>query len=240
MEKKEKVKLILLPYAGGSGLIYSQWAKYLDNNSITMIPVDLPGRGLRFKEPLCEDFDSNIESVFDSIKNEIDKCRYGFLGYCVGTTIAYELYKKIVDNHIKKPDFCILCANATPNIPQKRKAIKDFSEEELIQDWVRSSGISKEAMMTKKYLQDMYQAWKSDCIMMDGYIFTEPVYKFNCDITLVNGYDDEIFTSEELEQWKKFTNGRCESYWVNGSHDFLKTNSKELLEIINAVITEKM
>lgn len=236
MSEKEKMKLFLLPYAGGSALYYSHWAKFLDEY-VTLIPVDLPGRGLRFKEPLCENFQNAIERVLDNIKYEILNCkRYGFFGYCVGTTIAYELFRYISNNHLKKPDFCILCANATPDVHRKRKLIKDTSEEELIDEWVRSSRISKEMMDTKDYLKNMYKVWKSDCIMMDGYNFNGSICKFNCDVFLVNGKNDEIFTLEELELWRNYTSGRCDSFWVNGSHDFLKTNEKELLKIIKAIV----
>jgi medium-chain acyl-[acyl-carrier-protein] hydrolase len=238
MNGTEKMKLFLLPYAGGSGLYYSHWAKFLEDY-VTLIPVDLPGRGLHFKEPLCQDFQNAIERVYHDIKDEISECRYGLFGYCVGTTIAYELFKYIVDNHLKEPDFCILCANATPDVHRKEKSVKDTSEAELIDEWVRSSRISKEVMETKDYLKDMYKVWKSDCIMMDGYNFTGPIYKFNCDITLVNGRNDEIFTLEELELWENYTNGRCDSFWVNGYHDFLKTNEKELISIIENIIARK-
>ena len=55
MNDKEEIRLLLLPYAGGSGLLYSRWSKYLDKH-IKMVPIELPGRGLRFKEKLCEQY----------------------------------------------------------------------------------------------------------------------------------------------------------------------------------------
>lgn len=82
-----------MSYAGGSGLYFSHWSKWLDDYA-TLIPVDLPGRGLHFKEPLCTDFQSAIESIFNDIKGQISEGDYAFFGYCVGTTIVYELLKK--------------------------------------------------------------------------------------------------------------------------------------------------
>ena len=48
-DNKEQIKLLLLPYAGGSALFYSRWVKYLSKH-IKMVPIELPGRGMRFKE----------------------------------------------------------------------------------------------------------------------------------------------------------------------------------------------
>lgn len=232
------MKLFLVPYAGGSGMYFSHWAKWLDEY-VTLIPLDLPGRGLHFKEPLSTDFQSSIESSFNEIKNQINNCEYAFFGYCVGTTIVYELLKKIAHNSLKEPKYCILCANATPDTPRKGNAISDISEDELIDEWVRSSRISKEAMQEKAFLQKMYNVWKADCIMMDEYRFTGPIHKFNCDIALINGCNDEIFTIDEIDNWKKFTKGKCEKYYVDGSHDFLKTNEKELIQLIKKIIINK-
>lgn len=44
-DNKEQIKLLLLPYAGGSALFYSRWVKYLSKH-IKMVPIELPGRGI--------------------------------------------------------------------------------------------------------------------------------------------------------------------------------------------------
>ncbi len=133
MSKKEKIKLLCLPYAGSSGMIYSHWLEYLDQH-IIVSPVELPGRGLLFKEPLCDNLDKLIDNIFDSVKAEIKDYKYAFFGYCVGTIIVYELFKRIVDNNLREPSHCILCAHAAPNIPKNDKPLKDMSDEELIEE----------------------------------------------------------------------------------------------------------
>jgi len=236
MSKKEKIKLLLLPYAGGSGLFYSHWSKYIDEH-IILTPVELPGRGLRFKEPLCENLDKAIDIIFESVKAEIEDCKYAFFGYCVGTVMVYELFKRIVDNNLREPSNCILCAHPAPNIPKKDKQLKDTSDEELIEEWLRGSRISKEDFNDKEYLKSFFKVWKSDCIMMDNYRFSYPIYKFNCDLTLISGKEDTYFASAELvDEWKNFLNGNCNKYVVDGSHDFLKTNESAVIDVINKVL----
>lgn len=39
-DNKEQIKLLLLPYAGGSALFYSRWVKYLSKH-IKMVPIEL-------------------------------------------------------------------------------------------------------------------------------------------------------------------------------------------------------
>ena len=42
------MKLFCLHHAGGNGYAYYQWKKYLKNYEI--IPLDLPGHGIRIQE----------------------------------------------------------------------------------------------------------------------------------------------------------------------------------------------
>lgn len=235
MSEKEEVKLFLLPYAGGSSLYYSHWAKTLDKH-IKLVPFDLPGRGLRFKEPVSYDLQEAMDHVFKDVKNSIDDCKYVFFGYCVGTTMVYELYKRIVAEQLKRPDFCILCANVPPDTYMKGNGLDDASEETLLKEWLKSSRIKKEDMEKRKYLQDMFDVWKVDSIMMNKYSFSGDICKFDCDLTLINGKQDDAFELEAIRKWKNFTNGECHEIFIEGDHDFLKTNEKKLIEVINTLI----
>lgn len=238
MSKKEKIKLLFLPYAGGSGLFYSHWSKYIDQH-ITLIPVELPGRGLRFKEPLCSNLDEVIDIIFDNVKTEIKDCKYAFFGYCVGSVIVYELFKRIVDNNLTQPSNCIICAHPAPDVRKNDTPLKNKSDDDLIKEWIEGShmNVSKEDINNKTYLKNLFNVWKSDCIMMDNYSFIYPIYKFNCNLTLISGKEDTNFASTEiLDSWKKFSNGDCNKYIVDGSHDFLKTNEADVISIINKVL----
>lgn len=235
MHQKEKVNLFLLPYAGGSSLYYSHWSKSLNDN-INLIPLDLPGRGIRFKEPLPHDLEEAMDSVFENAKEKFDNLKYGLFGYCVGTTMVYELYKRILANNLNTPDFCILCANVPPDYQKRDDGLTEQSEEKLIEEWLKSSRVKKEDMEKRKYLQDMYLAWKSDCLMMDKYVFSGPRCKFNCDLTIINGAKDRVFERESINGWRRFTNKRCNEFLVEGDHDFLKTNESAIIEIINKIL----
>ena len=235
MKMERKLKILLLPYAGGSGLYYSHWAKFFEEN-ITLVPLELPGRGLKFKESLCTDLNDVINGILDKVKEEIVDSEYILFGYCVGTIVAYELYKRIVEYSLRQPKHCILCAHPSPDVSKKGKKLKDTTDNELMEEWIRGSRISREEFESKRYLQSLFDVWKADCIMMDKYSFAEPVCKFNCDISLINGSDDSLYTLSEINQWSLFTNGHCDNYEVKGSHDFLKSNEAELIDTIIKII----
>lgn len=47
MEKRnKKMKVVCLPYAGGSALMYGRWKNLFDDR-IEIVQLELPGRGLQ-------------------------------------------------------------------------------------------------------------------------------------------------------------------------------------------------
>lgn len=235
MADKEEIKLLMFPYAGGSGLYYSRWSKYLDKY-IKMVPIELPGRGLRFKEPLCDDMNETIDNIWDNIKSQIVQGKYALFGYCVGTLILYEVFKRIKKERLPEPSHCFLCAYPAPDIPRKGKPMSETTEEELIDEWIRGSQISREQLEKKNYLKSVYEVWKTDCAMIDKYSFVGEKVEFNCNITLINGNQELLFNQEELESWKSFCAAGYKSIIVDGAHDFMKTNERALINIINKEI----
>ncbi|HGD2994933.1 TPA: thioesterase II family protein [Streptococcus agalactiae] len=235
MGDKSSIKLLLLPYAGGSALFYTHWEKYLKEN-IEIIPIEFPGRGLRFKEKPCDKISDLIDSIWDTVEREIKNQRYVIFGYCVGTIVLYELFRRIRKNKLTEPEHCFICAYSPPNLIKNVVDEKNISEEELLLEWCTKSRISRELLEEKSYLKIFYDVWKLDRKMVNNYLFKGDIELFNCNITLISGDEDFALCQKDIECWKDFTRGSVENIVVKGSHDFLKTNEKSVVKIINTTL----
>ncbi|AYZ74220.1 thioesterase [Fusobacterium necrophorum] len=235
MGDKSKLKLLLLPYAGGSALFYAHWEKYLKEN-IEIIPIEFPGRGLRFKEKPCDKISDLIVSIWDTVEREIKNQRYVIFGYCVGTIVLYELFRLIRKNELTEPEHCFICAYSPPNLIKNVVDEKNMSEEELLLEWCTKSQISRELLEEKSYLKILYDIWKLDRKMVNNYIFKGDIELFNCNITLISGDEDFASCQKDIECWKDFTRGSVENVVVRGAHDFLKTNERSVVKIINKTL----
>jgi surfactin synthase thioesterase subunit len=186
---------------------------------------------------LCENLEQLIDSIFNFVKTEIEDSKYAFFGFCVGSITVYELYKRIVDNNLREPSHCFLCAHPAPNLPKVDKPLKDMSNEELIAESLRNGRIRKEDLNDQEYLNRFFRVWKSDCTIMDNYRFSYPIYKFNCDLTLLSGKEDTFFApAEVVAKWEGFTTGSSNKYVIDGSHDFIKTNVPAIIDVINKIL----
>lgn len=235
MEDKNNIKLLLLPYAGGSALFYTHWEKYLKEN-IEIIPIEFPGRGLRFKEEPCDRVSDLIDSIWDTVEREIKNQRYVIFAYCVGTIVLYELFKLIRKKKLTEPEHCFICAYSPPNLIKNGIDEKNISEDELLLEWCTKSRISRKLLEEKPYLKTFYDVWKLDRTMVNNYIFKGDIELLNCNITLIRGDKDFALCQKDIESWEDFTRGNIENFVVEGAHDFLKTNEKSVIKIINTTL----
>jgi surfactin synthase thioesterase subunit len=87
----KKVKLLCLPHAGASSMLFLQCEKYFDSSEI--IPIDPPGRGRRMSEPLCHTIGEMIADLKRQVVAEIGpNDEYTFYGHSMGALLIYEYY----------------------------------------------------------------------------------------------------------------------------------------------------
>ena len=96
------MKLICFPYAGGSAMVYSKWQKLIDS-SIEIVPFELPGRGTRFCEDLCDDMDQLVEDIYYQLEDTFQSDDYMLYGHSMGSWIVYYLAIMISEKNIRFP-----------------------------------------------------------------------------------------------------------------------------------------
>ena len=90
-----KMKLLCIPYAGGSAFAYNFFNDYLTD--LEVVPIELKGRGKRFKEVNYNTFTEAVDDIYDYVKEIIKDTKYMIFGHSMGSWLAYELYYKILE-----------------------------------------------------------------------------------------------------------------------------------------------
>lgn len=117
-----KTKLLCIPSAAASAMMFIGWRRYMAKG-IEIYPVELPGRGLRFRDSLINDMGSLGSDLLALVRPHIEEKSYAILGYCMGSIVCYELYRKIVSAGLPKPKHIFIAASAAPHRQKKRKSI---------------------------------------------------------------------------------------------------------------------
>lgn len=96
--------------------------------------------------------DEAVIDVFSIIKDELDNWDYAFMGYSMGTLIAYELISKIKKEGIKGPEHAFLCAKEPPHIKSKEENLHKMPNNEFIKEIIKLGGTPNELLEEKELL----------------------------------------------------------------------------------------
>jgi len=77
----DPITLFCLPCAGASATMYLRWRRSLPN--LKVIPLELPGGGVRSSEPLVEDFNILVNQLYEELSPSMPK-GYAIFGHSMG------------------------------------------------------------------------------------------------------------------------------------------------------------
>lgn len=129
----KKIKVVCIPYAGGSAMMYGKWKDKFGKN-IEILPLELPGRGLRFKDKNATDMESLSEDLLKKLDVMVKDEEYILLGFCYGAIVAYSMYQLMYKRKVKnKPKGMILISSLTPGQHSKAERLFEMSNIKIAQ-----------------------------------------------------------------------------------------------------------
>lgn len=229
----EKIKLICLPYAGGSATVYFKWRKLI-TETIQIEPVELAGRGKRFKQPFYNDVNEAVDDITKSVYENISNSPYAVFGHSMGSLLAYELVNKLVKLGCREPEHIFFSGRCPPHIVKNGAKLHLLPDEEFKECILGIGGTSKEIFESTELCNIFIPVLKADYKIVEEYVYTpDRDYRFSCPITALSGSDDEGTTFDEMLEWKKYTNNEFNCCQFNGGHFFIHSQMENVLELIN-------
>ncbi len=232
--------LFCFPYAGGSAAYYYSWEKFI-NRTIKVYPVELAGHGKRFDELHYSSLDVAINDLYEIIEKNINYDDYALFGHSMGSHLAYYVAQKVISEGKKTPKHIFFSGLYPPYIIKDEKIIHTLPDEEFIKEIIALGGIPNELKMRKELLKVFIPILKSDYKLMGNRNikrFREN-NKFECDITIFSGINDEKVPFNDIQHWGESTTGRFEHYQFIGGHFFINNHFPEIIQIINKTLDYK-
>lgn len=234
MYRLEKIKLFCLPYAGGSSFVYQNWRKYLNEN-IELIPIELAGRGKRFREPLMKNIEDVVNDIYNIIAEDLEDATYAFYGHSMGTLLVYELCHKVLNNGHVPPLHAFFSGRLPPHL-RHNSVLHKMEDDELL-DTIWNLGGTPKGFFQDPGLIDIYlPILRADCKVVETHEYKEKTSLFNFGISIINGEEDEL-TNSKLSEWSIHTTNSTDFYWLTGGHFFIHHHYKKVTEIINNTLS---
>ncbi|MGD6900407.1 thioesterase II family protein [Bacillus infantis] len=236
----EKVRLLCLPYAGGSAAsIYLPWKKKLDRN-IEVIPLELAGRGKRIRESLLYSVEDTVSDLLEKQLGMLEEgIPYNIFGHSMGGLLAFELCRKINERGLPLPENLLISAFQPPDV--KLEGDIHLLPMEAFAEKMRLAGNIPESIFIDK---DLYKVFMpilyADYKMVFEYVYKPIKDRMKVDLHLFTGTTD--FRVYQLRKdWARQTKGLFKDYIFNGGHFFIRESEKAVLNQLESILlTDKL
>lgn len=223
------LQIFCFPYAGGSAMVYRDWARGLPAGC-KVTAIQLPGRGPRMREPPATLLPQIIEELAPALLPHLD-APFVFFGHSMGAIISFELARRLRRAGVRGPRKLFVSGAVAPQLRSTRKPLHALPHEELIEELKRLNGTPREVLEHPELLELMLPLLRADFSVCDTYEYVEGA-PLDCPITVFGGLDDTSATRAGLEGWREQTTASCTLRVLPGDHFFLHSQQTLLLRLL--------
>lgn len=230
----EILTLICLPFAGGTSNAFRSFTAEL-GPGFRCIPVELPGHGSRFGQPLLNTLDEMTEFILNEVKKPIQAGPYAIFGHSMGGMLGYLLARRIRDHLLPPPLHLFISARRAGNITPPFYW-KDLSREEFLERVGALGGIPKEILANRELMEIFEPILYNDIKALETHQHDE-IAPLLVPITVFIGEEDDIPVEDALA-WCRETIGTINVKLFPGGHFFAFERTRETAETIRRIIIE--
>lgn len=223
------VRLFCFPYAGGNESAYRHWQQKLPE-SIEVLPVQLPGRSIRIKEPPYSELLPLVRAASEALAPEMEK-PFALFGHSMGGLIAFELARELRKQYGVQPVHLFISAKCSPRQRPEDPPVSQLADAALIKILERYEGTPRELLADPELMQLFLPIIRADMALCDSYVY-EPGPPLECPITVFGGLEDHVCSRACLESWQEHTQGPFTLRMLPGGHFFINNWAGPLFEVI--------
>jgi surfactin synthase thioesterase subunit len=213
--------------------MYLRWRMLLPR-WIRLIPIELPGRGLRSDEPFSTSFDALVEQLCLEQERMLQS-PYALFGHSMGALLVYGIAARLQQQRKRLPMIMYASACPAPVHFEGRGYDARLSEQRLIADLRRYGGTPAEVFDTPEMLQLALAALAADYGICDSFRYREAA-RLPVPLRVLGGRDDEVLP-EHLDAWRQETTASFALHWFNGGHFYIQPHEVAVIRHIEQCLS---
>ncbi len=230
---KERCQLFLLHFAGGSCYSFDFFKKQIDPD-IEFIPLEIPGRGKRFREELLKNKKSVIDDYFNQISNLRNNQPYLIYGHSMGATIGLSVTEKM-ESIEDPPCHLVVSGNPGPGIKEcnrSKEKIKRYlmKDDDFKKELRKLGGVPEEVLQNDELYKFFSPIMRADFEVLEKDNFSEEGIQLKTPIYALMGSDEE--TSSKISNWNAFTSKKFTSEILEGNHFFIYNHTEKITRVL--------
>jgi medium-chain acyl-[acyl-carrier-protein] hydrolase len=220
------VRLWCFPWAGAGGSAYGGW-KPPPESEIEVRPVELPGRGARFREPPVR----RLRPLAELVAAELDPApgeRFALFGHSFGALVAFEVARELRRTGRPEPVHLFVAARPAPDEPLERRDVHRLPDDRLVRTVRRFGALPDEVLANDELLELVLEPLRADYEVVETHEHVEEP-PLRCGISAFRGSREYRL---DLTGWRRHTTGSFSARVVPGSHFFVRTAADVVLAAV--------
>jgi medium-chain acyl-[acyl-carrier-protein] hydrolase len=222
-----RLRLFLLPYAGGAMAPFRRWVGALAAGIETWL-VHLPGREKRLREQPIDRLEPLIATLTPLLEPHLDRA-FAFFGHSMGAVIGYELARELRRRGKPGPVHLLVSGRGAPDRQSDSPVLYNLPDDELMQQLRRLGGTPRQVLENDELMRLFLPVLRADFAVVDTYVY-KPQPPLGCPITAYGGLDDPAWRADQVDAWRHHTTAEFRLHMLPGNHFFLHSAESVLLE----------
>ena len=227
-------RVFCVPFAGAGASAYATWVKRAPQG-VSIVPVQLPGREQRRKEPP----EPNLRRLVDALVREIAPMTsepYSLFGHNMGALVVFELARALRRLGAPPPVTLFVSGRGAPDRPVAKRQIHMLPDREFIQEIRKLRGTPDALLDHPDFTSAFLPALRADFALIETYKCAHEA-PLDTPISVFGGEDDQTTPADALEGWRVHTTARFLRRTVRGGHFVVTGARAEILDAIAADLT---
>jgi len=219
-------RLFCLPWAGGSAAAYRSWGALLGPR-FAVVPVELPGRGRRYAQPLCTSMDEAVGWLLAELAGEMGRGPFAIFGHSLGGMLGFQLTHELVRHGLPSPAHLFISA-ARPPHRRGPEPLHTLSNQALLAELARLNGAPAHLLAHQDLQEILMPVIRADLRIADTWR-APAAPPLTVPVSFFSGRDDPLAPAAELAHWRPYFAGPVTYREYGGDHFYLHTHGSELL-----------
>ncbi|MFD0023821.1 thioesterase II family protein [Streptomyces sp. NPDC058382] len=216
--------LFCFHHAGAGVSSFARWQKVL-GDAAEVVPVLLPGRGPRTKEPRITDVATLMRELKELITPLLDR-PYLLYGHSLGGLVAHALTRTLEDDGLMPPARLVIGAVPPPHLRNPLLRGVGLPDAELLDLLVELDAAPPEAAGRDSSLwrRHVIPALRDDLRLGEALCRANGGMAVGTPLTALAGRDDPIAPLPEMAEWADYSVTRFDLRTLPGGHYFVREN----------------
>jgi surfactin synthase thioesterase subunit len=232
------LRVFALPFVGGGASVFTSWPSHLPD-TVEVMGIQYPGREDRIDEVPFDSMPAFVAELADAMLPFLDRS-FAIYGHSMGGLLAYELTKYLEQQYSEVPMKLIVAGWPSPPLVEayvrNLKHIRDGFDmdresDARVLEVLRDNGLFTAPIGDDASVEPLMPSIRADLKMLGAYRFENGV-ALRAPITVLRGAEDPLFEVDQLQAWRKLTNGGFSLTTVAGDHLFIRNPSTQVMRTI--------